>query len=64
MGGVDWGDQHDTFGTSFAIVFHFKKRFKIVFLAIADFSLLQVFTALNLSVDQISQNIRGNFEMK
>ena len=34
------------------------------FLAIADFSLLQAFTAWNLSVDQIAENRRGNSEVK
>ena len=55
MGGVDQGDQHHTVGAGFANVSHFKKWFKKVFLTIANFSLLQVFTAWNLSVDQISK---------
>ena len=64
MGGVDRGDQHRTVGAGFANVSHFKKWFKKVFLAIADFSLLQAFTTWNLSVDQFSQNRRGNSEVK
>ena len=64
MGGVDRGDQHRTVGAGFANVSHFKKWYKKTFLAIADFSLLQAFTAWNLSVDQIAENRRGNSEVK
>ena len=45
MGGVDRGDQHRVVGAGFANVAHFKKWYKNTFLAIADFSLLQAFTA-------------------
>jgi len=64
MGGVDRGDQHRTVGAGFANVSHFKKWYKKTFLAIADFSLLNAFTAWNLSVDQITDIRRGNSEVK
>ena len=53
MGGVDRGDQHRVMGAGFANVVHFKKWYKKAFLGIADFSMLQAFTAWNLSVDQM-----------
>ena len=53
MVGVDRGDQHRVMGAGFANVSHFKKWYKKAFLGIADFSMLNVFAAWNLSVDQI-----------
>ena len=47
MGGVDRGDQHRVIGAGFANVAHFKKWFKKTFFGIADFCLLQAFTAWN-----------------
>ena len=64
MGGGDRGDQHQVIGAGFANVAHFKKWFKKAFFGIADFCLLQAFTAWNLSVDQITKNRRGNSEVK
>ena len=64
MGGVDRGDQHRLTGAGFANVAHFKKWYKKAFLGIADFSLLQAFTAWNLSVDEIYGNRRGNTNVK
>ena len=64
MGGVDRGDQHRTVGARFSNVAHFKKWYKKAFLGVADFSLLQAFTAWNLSVDQMHENRRGNAEVK
>ena len=64
MGGVDRGDQHRIVGAGFSNVAHFKKWYKKAFLGVADFSLLQAFTAWNLSVDQIRENRRGNSEVK
>ena len=51
MGGVDRGDQHRVVGAGFANVAHFKKWYKKAFFGIADFCLLQAFTAWNLSID-------------
>ena len=45
MDGVDRGDQHRMMGAGFANVAHFKKWYKKAFMGIADFSLLQAFTA-------------------
>ena len=59
MGGVDRGDQHRVVGAGFANVAHFKKWYKKAFLAIADFSLLQAFTAWNLSAVNPEREIRG-----
>ena len=53
MGGVDRGDQHRVMGAGFANVAHFKKWYKKAYLGLADFSMLQAFTAWNLSVDQV-----------
>ena len=64
MGGVDRGDQHRMIGAGFSNVAHFKKWYKKAFLGIADFCLLQAFTAWNLSVDQLHQNRRGNSDVK
>ena len=64
MGGVDRGDQHRMVGEGFANVAHFKKWYKKTFLVIADFCLLQAFTAWNLSVYQLQQNRRGNANFK
>ena len=64
MGGVDRGDQHRMIGAGFSNVAHFKKWYKKAFLGIADFCLLQAFTAWNLSVDQLYQNRRGNSDVK
>ena len=64
MGGVDRGDQHRMVGAGFANVAHFKKWYKKTFFGIADFCLLQAFTAWNLSVDQLQQNRRGNSDVK
>ena len=64
MGGVDRGDQHRVVGAGFANVSHFKKWYKKAFLGIADFSLLQAFTAWNLSVDQMHANRRGNSNVR
>ena len=64
MGGVDRGDQHRMVGADFANVSHYKKWFKKAFFGIADFCLLQAFTAWNLSVDQMIQNRRGNADVK
>ena len=58
MGGVDPGDQHRVVGTGFENVVHFKKWYKKVFLAIADFSLLQSFTAWNLSAVTPERELR------
>ena len=60
MGGVDRGDQHRVVGAGFANVANFKKWYKKTFLGIADFCLLQAFTAWNLSVDQMHAKKRGN----
>ena len=59
MGGVDRGDQHRVVGAGFANVAHFKKWYKKVFLGIADFSLLQTFTAWNLSAVAPEREVRG-----
>ena len=64
MGGVDCGDQHRIVGAWFSNVAHFKKWYKKAFFGIADFCLLQAFTAWNLSVDQLHKNRRGNSEAK
>ena len=64
MGGVDRGDQHRMVGSRFANVAHFKKWYKKTFFDIADFCLLQAFTAWNLSVIQLQQNRRGNANVK
>ncbi len=64
MGGVDRGDHHGVIGAGFANIAHFKKCFKKAFFGIADFCLLQAFTAWNLSVDQITKNRRGNSDIK
>ena len=53
MGGVDKGNQHRVMGAGFANVFHFKKWYKKAFMGLADFSFLQAFSALNLSVDEM-----------
>ena len=50
MGGVDRGDQQ-VMGAGFANVAHFKKWYKKAFMGIADFCLLNAFSAWNLSVD-------------
>ena len=59
MGGVDRGDQHRVVGAGFANVAHFKKWYKKAILAIADFSLLQAFTAWNFSAVTLEQELRG-----
>ena len=59
MGGVDKGDQHRTMGAGFANVSHFKKWYKKAFMGLADFSLLQAFSAWNLSVDEMKEKNRG-----
>ena len=59
MGGVDRGDQHRVMGAGFANVAHFKKWYKKAFMGIADFSLLNAFSAWNLSVDAQQANSRG-----
>ena len=59
MGGVDRGDQHRVVGAGFANVSHFKKWYKKVILAIADFSLLQALTAWNLSTVTPERELRG-----
>ena len=59
MGGVDRGDQHRTVGAGFANVAHFKKWYKKAFLGIADFSLLQAFSAWNLAVESTERERRG-----
>ena len=64
MGGVDRGDQHRIVGAGFSNVAHFKKWYKKAFMEVADFSVLQAFTAWNLSVDQIHENRRGNSDTK
>ena len=51
MDGVHCGDQHRVVGARFAKVAHFKKWYKKAFFGIADFCLLQAFTAWNLSID-------------
>ena len=51
MGVVDLGDQHRVVGAGFTNVAHFKKWYKKAFFGIADFCLLQAFTAWNLSID-------------
>ena len=51
-------------GAGFANVAHFKKWYKKAFLGIADFCLLQAFTAWNLSVDQMYANRRGNSNVR
>ena len=59
MGGFDQGDQHRVMGTGFANVAHFKKWYKKAFMGIADFSLLNAFSAWNLSVDTQQADNRG-----
>ena len=56
---VDKGDQHRVMGAGFANVAHFKKWYKKAFMGIADFSLLQAFSAWNLSVDEMKLKNRG-----
>ena len=51
MGGIDRVDQHRVVGAGFANVAHFKEWYKKAFFGIADFHLLQAFTAWNLSID-------------
>ena len=59
MGGVDQGDQHRVMGAGFANVAHFKKWYKKAFMGIADFCLLNAFSAWNLAVDKEQANNRG-----
>ena len=56
MGGVGRGHQNQMGGADFANVSHYKKWVKKTFFCIADFCLLQAFTACHLSVDQMIQN--------
>ena len=58
MGGVGRGDQHRVVGEGFANVSHFK-RCKKTFIGIADFCLLNAFSACNLSVDAQQAHNRG-----
>jgi len=51
MGGVDRGDQHRVMGAGFSNVAHFKKWYKKAYLGITDFSMLNIFSAWNLSVE-------------
>lgn len=51
MGGVDRDDQYRVMGAGFDVA-HFKKWYKKAFMRIAAFSLLQAFSAWNLSVDK------------
>ena len=51
MYGVDRGNQHRTVGEGFTNVSRLKIWYKKDFLGISDFSLMQVFTAWNMSVD-------------
>lgn len=62
MGGVDRGDQHRVMGAGFSNVAHFKKWYKKAYLGIADFSMLQAFSAWNLSVD--AQGSRGGAKQR
>lgn len=57
MGGVDRGDQHRVMGAGFSNVAHFKKWYKKAYLGIADFSMLNAFSAWNLSVNY--SGVRG-----
>ena len=51
IGGVDHDDRQYVVGVGFVNTTHFKKWYKKVFFGIADFCLLQAFTACNLSID-------------
>ena len=64
MGGVDRGDQHRIVGAGFSNVAHFKKWYKKAFMGVADFLVLQAFTAWNLSVDQIYEHRIGDSDVK
>ena len=55
MSAVDSRDQCIIVGAGFTSVAHFKKWFKKVKLAIANFSLLQAFAFWNLLADQIAK---------
>ena len=59
MDRVDRGDQHRTIGVSLTNVTNFQKWYKRDFLGISDFSLLQAFTACNMSVDAFRDIGRG-----
>ena len=59
MDRVDRGDQHITIGVSLTNVTNFQKWYKRDFLGISDFSLLQAFTACNMSVDALRDIGRG-----
>ena len=59
MGGVDKSDQHHVMGAEFSNLAHFKKCYKKAFLGIADFSILQAYAALNLSVNQLTSGSQG-----
>ena len=51
MDGLDRGNQHRTLGRGLTNADHFLNWYKNDFLLISDFSLLQAFTAWNMSVD-------------
>ena len=59
MDGVDRCHQHRTDWEGFTNVAHFQKWYKKVFLIISDFSLIQEFTAYDMSVDELSYRGRG-----